>query len=313
MTTTSAQKTFYAKTFESVLRNYFKCPSKTKTDKPVAYIFLQNKDNKTGYYRTVDRGLSDVMLKSYANDTLAQEKYLTFFPYVNHFNGAFIVGKEHWNNFINAINIPGENTIWCVFCDNKNHFLLAHNTSLFIRHEVTIQNDYYTFDAYEIHPQDYISFTRSTNDRNDWICTEIKGGTAQDNVVVMKYENQYTSMLSESAQCFPLPRIGKKHLFCTEAGIVSATFTDISNKYHGTDTVDNFITKLRRNLKSNENQVSKDLRMKPVKDVKVIAIPDAFDEQSFIDWQEVHKIVNKTESMKDYMKQYRRKQNDKNQ
>ena len=44
MTTTSAQKTFYAKTFESVLRNYFKCPSKTAVNKPTAYFFLQNKD-----------------------------------------------------------------------------------------------------------------------------------------------------------------------------------------------------------------------------------------------------------------------------
>lgn len=296
MTTTSEQKTFYAKTFESVLRNYFKCPSKTKTDKPVAYIFLQNKDNKTGYYRTVDRGLSDVMLKSYANDTLAQEKYLTFFPYVNRFNGAFTVGKEHWNNFINAINIPDEKTIWCVFCIDKDHFILAHNTSTFIRHDITVETDYYTFDAYEIHPQDYVLFSRS---EEDWI-VETKG-----NAILMKQDNQYNAILPDSAQCYPLPRIGKKHLFCTEVGIVSATFTDISNKYHGTDTVDNFITKLRRNLKSNENQVSKDLRMKPVKDVKVIAIPDTFDEQSFIDWQEVHKIVNKTESMKDYMKQYR--------
>jgi hypothetical protein len=282
MTTTSAQKTFYAKTFESVLRNYFKCPSKTKTDRPVAYIFLQNKDNKTGYYRKKDKGLSDVMLKSYFNDSIAEEKYLTFFPYINKFNGAFTIGKEHWENFINATDYSGQKTIWGVFCISKDQFILAHNASVFIRHDVVMERDHYIFDAYEVCPQDYVSFIRSTNDRNDWIVE------SKDNVVHMKYDDQYKGILPENAQCFPLPRIGKEHLFCINGHFITATFTDIANQYHGSDSVDNFITKLRRNNNTNKNQVQKDLRMKPVKDTHIAVIPEDFTETDVIDWQNNH-------------------------
>lgn len=292
MSRLSEQKTFYAKTFEPVLRNYFKCPSKTVVDKPTAYLFLQNKDNKTGYYRTKDKGLSDVMLKSYFNDSIAEEKYLTFFPYVNKFNGAFSIGKDHWHNFINATNYSGCKTIWGVFCISKDQFILAHNASMFIRHETVVESDHYVFEAYEICPQDFILFTRSGD---DWL-VESNG-----NVVVMKHDNQYNGILPENAQCFPLPRIGKEHLFCINGHFMTATFTDISNKYHGSDSVDNFITKLRRNNNTNKKQVTKDLRMKPVKDTHIAVIPEDFTETDVIDWQNSHKVCNKTKA-EDYNK-----------
>lgn len=288
MSRLSEQKTFYAKTFEPVLRNYFKCPSKTKVDKPTAYLFLQNKDNKTGYYRKKDKGLSDVMLKSYFNDEkVPEEKYLTFFPYVNKFNGAFSIGKEHWENFINAIDYSNEKTIWGVFCISKDQFILAHNASTFIRHETVVESDHYVFEAYEVCPQDFISFTRSGD---DWL-VESKG-----NAVVMKHDNQYNGILPENAQCFPLPRIGKEHLFCINGHFITATFTDIANQYHGNDSVDNFITKLRRNNNTNKKQVIKDLRMKAVKDTHIAVIPDDFTETDVIDWQNNHKVCNKTET-----------------
>ena len=288
MTQLSEQKTFYAKTFEPVLRNYFKCPSKTAVDKPTAYLFLQNKDNKTGYYRKKDKGLSDVMLKSYFSDKkIPEEKYLTFFPYINKFNGAFSIGKEHWENFINAIDYSNEKTIWGVFCISKDQFILAHNASTFIRHETVVENDHYTFEAYEVCPQDFISFTRSGD---DWL-VESKG-----NVVLMKYDKQYKGILPDNAQCFPLPRTGKKHLFCINGHFITATFTDIANQYHGNDSVDNFITKLRRNNNTNNKQVQKELRMKTVKDTHIAVIPDDFTETDVIEWQNSHKVCNKTET-----------------
>ena len=288
MSRLSEQKTFYAKTFEPVLRNWFKCPSKTAVDKPTAYLFLQNKDNKTGYYRKKDKGLSDVMLKSYFSDKkIPEEKYLTFFPYINKFNGAFSIGKEHWENFINAIDYSNEKTIWGVFCISKDQFILAHNASTFIRHETVVENDHYTFEAYEVCPQDFISFTRSGD---DWL-VESKG-----NVVLMKYDKQYKGILPDNAQCFPLPRTGKKHLFCINGHFITATFTDIANQYHGSDSVDNYITKLRRNLNTNVKQVQKGLRMKPLKNTHIAVIPEDFTETDVIEWQNSHKVCNKTET-----------------
>lgn len=287
MTQLSKQKTLYAKTFEPVLRNYFKCPSKTVVDKPTAYLFLQNKDNKTGYYRKKDKGLSDIMLKSYFNDKVPEEKYLTFFPYVNKFNGAFSIGKEHWENFINATDYSGENTIWGVFCISKDQFILAHNASTFIRHETVVESDHYVFEAYEVCPQDFILFTRSSD---GWV-VESKG-----NVVLMKHDKQYKGILPENAQCFPLPRTGKEHLFCINGQFKTATFTDIANQYHGSDSVDNYITKLRRNLNTNVKQVQKDLRMKPLKNTHIAVIPEDFTEIDVIDWQNNHKVCNKTET-----------------
>lgn len=287
MSRLSEQKTFYARTFEPVLRNYFKCPSKTVVDKPTAYLFLQNKDNKTGYYRTKDKGLSDVMLKSYFNGSIAEEKYLTFFPYQDHFNGSFTVGEDHWNNFINATDYSGEKTIWGVFCISKDQFILAYNASTFNTNKVTITTDHYIFDAVEVRPQDFVSFTRSDD---GWL-VETKG-----NVVLMKHDNQYNGILPENAQCFPLPRIGKDHLIVDNNGIYMATFTDIANKYHGSDSVDNFITKLRRNLATNNKQVQKDLRMKPLKSMKLIIVPDDFTQQDFIDWQNNHPNTGKMDA-----------------
>lgn len=287
MTQLSKQKTFYAKTFEPVLRNYFKCPSKTVADKPTAYFFLQNKDNKTGYYRKKDKGLSDVMLKSYFNGKVPEEKYLTFFPYINMFNGAFSIGKEHWENFINATDYSGEKTIWGVFCINKDQFILAHNASVFIRHDTVVERDHYVFDAYEVCPQDFISFTRSGD---DWL-VESKG-----NVVLMKYDNQYKGILSDNAQCFPLPRIGKEHIFCISGRFITATFTDIANQYHGNDSVDNFITKLRRNNNTNNKQVMKGLRMKAVKDTHIVVIPEDFTETDVIEWQNSHPNTGKMDT-----------------
>lgn len=284
MTRLSEQKTLYAKTFEPVLRNYFKCPSKTAVNKPTAYLFLQNKDNKTGYYRKKDKGLSDVMLKSYFSSSIAEEKYLTFFPYVNKFNGAFSIGKEHWENFINATDYSNEKTIWGVFCISKDQFILAHNASTFIRHETVVENDHYVFKAYEVCPQDFISFTRSGD---DWL-VESKG-----NAVVMKHDNQYNGILPDNAQCFPLPRIGKEHLFCINGHFITATFTDIANQYHGNDSVNNFITKLRRNNNTNNKQVMKDLRMKTVKDTHIAVIPEDFTETDVIEWQNSHPNTGK--------------------
>ena len=285
MSQLSEQKTFYAKTFEPVLRNYFKCPSKTVVDKPTAYLFLQNKDNKTGYYRKKDKGLSDVMLKSYFSDKkIPEEKYLTFFPYINKFNGAFSIGKEHWENFINAVDYSNEKTIWGVFCISKDQFILAHNASVFIRHDTVVERDHYVFDAYEVCPQDFISFTRSGD---DWL-VESKG-----NVVVMKHDNQYNGILPENAQCFPLPRIGKEHLFCINGHFITATFTDIANQYHGNDSVDNFITKLRRNNNTNNKQVMKDLRMKTVKDTHIAV---DFTETDVIEWQNSHPNTGKMDT-----------------
>jgi len=290
MTRLSEQKTFYAKTFEPVLRNYFKCPSKTAVNKPTAYFFLQNKDNKTGYYRKKDKGLSDVMLKSYFKDSIAEEKYLTFFPYINKFNGAFSIGKEHWANFTNATDYSGEKTIWGVFCISKDRFILAHNMSGFNRYDTVIERDHYTFEAYEVYPQNFISFTRSDENPNDWL-VETKG-----NVALMKYDNQYKGILPDNAQCFPLPRIGKDHLFCINGRFITATFTDIANQYHGSDSVDNFITKLRRNNNTNKNQVQKDLRMKPVKGTHIVVIPEDFTETDTIDWQNNHPNTGKMDA-----------------
>lgn len=313
MTRLSNQKTFYAKTFEPVLRNYFKCPSKTKTGLPVIYTFIQNKDNKTGFYRTEDKGFSDVVLRSFSHvskeiEVMSEVKYLTFFPYINKFNGAFTIGKEHWNNFIKATDFSNEKTIWGVFCKDKDHFILAHNGSDFIRHDVvvetTVHSVHYIFDAYEVCPQDYVSFTRSDENPNDWIVE------AKSNIVLMKHDNQYNGILPDNAECFPLPRIGKKYLFCINSHFIEDTFTNIANKYHGTDTVDNFITKLRRNKNTNKKQVKKDLRMKAVDGtVKITVIPEDFTETDVIDWQKTHPVENKTDC-KDYnknrMKEYRR-------
>ena len=292
MSKLSEQKTFYAKTFEPVLRNYFKCPSKTKTGLPVIYAFLQNKDNKTGFYRTEDKGFSDVVLRSFSlvskdKEVMSEVKYLTFFPYVNKFNGAFTIGKEHWENFIKATDFSNEKTIWGVFCISKDQFILTHNKSMFIRHDIVVETEHYVFDAYEVCPQDYISFTRSDESPNDWIVE------AKNNIILMKHDNQYNGILSENAQCFPLPRIGKEHLFCINGHFIAATFTDIANKYHGSDSVDNFITKLRRNNNTNKNQVKKDLRMKPVKDTHIAVVPEDFTETDVIDWQNSHPNTGK--------------------
>lgn len=289
MSQLSEQKTFYAKTFEPVLRNYFKCPSKTKVNKPTAYLFLQNKDNKTGYYRKKDKGLSDVMLKSYFNDKkIPEEKYLTFFPYINKFNGAFSIGKEHWKNFINAVDYSNEKTIWGVFCISKDQFILAHNASTFIIHNRLVEIDEsYKFETYEVHPQDFILFTRVGE---GWVVG------SKGNGVLMKYDKQYKGILPENAQCFPLPRIGKEHLFCINGQFKTATFTDIANQYHGSDSVDNYITKLRRNLNTNVKQVQKDLRMKPLKNTHIAVIPEDFIETDFIEWQKSHLVCNKTET-----------------
>lgn len=295
MTVLSSQKTFYAKTFEPVLRNYFKCPSKTKTGLPVIYAFLQNKDNKTGFYRTVGKGLSDVVLRSFSlvskdKEVMSEVKYLTFFPYQDRFNGSFTVGEEHWNNFIKATDFSNEKTIWGVFCISKDQFILAHNASTYNTNKVTITTDHYMFDAVEVRPQDFISFTRSDEDPNDWIVE------AKNNIILMKHDNQYNGILPESAQCFPLPRIGKEHLFCINGHFITATFTDIANQYHGSDSVDNFITKLRRNNNTNKNQVQKDLRMKAVKGTHIAVIPEDFTETDVIDWQNNHKVCNKSEA-----------------
>ena len=295
MTVLSSQKTFYAKTFEPVLRNYFKCPSKTKTGLPVIYAFLQNKDNKTGFYRTKDKGFSDVVLRSFSlvskdKEVMSEVKYLTFFPYQDRFNGSFTVGEEHWNNFIKATDFSNEKTIWGVFCISKDEFILAHNASTYNTNKVTITTDHYMFDAVEVRPQDYVSFTRSDEDPNDWIVE------AKNNIILMKHDNQYNGILPENAQCFPLPRIGKDHLFCINGHFTTATFTDIANQYHGSDSVDNFITKLRRNNNTNKKQVQKDLRMKPVKDTHIAVIPEDFTETDVIDWQNNHKVCNKSEA-----------------
>lgn len=312
MTVLSSQKTFYAKTFEPVLRNYFKCPSKTKTGLPVIYAFLQNKDNKTGFYRTVDKGLSDVVLRSFSlvskdKEVMSEVKYLTFFPYQDHFNGSFTVGEDHWNNFINATDYSGEKTIWGVFCISKDQFILAHNASTIHTNKITITTDHYMFDAVEVRPQDFISFTRSEGGSNDWIVE------ANNNIILMKHDNQYNGILPENAQCFPLPRIGKDHLFCINGHFTTATFTDIANQYHGSDSVDNFVTKLRRNNNTNKNQVQKDLRMKPLKNMKLIVVPDDFTQQDVIDWQNNHKVCNKCEA-EDYetvrKQKYRRNKRD---
>lgn len=295
MTVLSSQKTFYAKTFEPVLRNYFKCPSKTKTGLPVIYAFLQNKDNKTGFYRTVGKGLSDVVLRSFSlvskdKEVMSEVKYLTFFPYQDHFNGSFTVGEDHWNNFIKATDFSNEKTIWGVFCISKDKFILAYNASSFNTNKITITTDHYMFDAVEVRPQDFVSFTRSEEDPNDWIVE------ANNNIILMKHDNQYNGILPENAQCFPLPRIGKEHLFCIDGHFITATFTDIANQYHGSDSVDNFITKLRRNNNTNRKQVQKDLRMKPVKGTHIAVIPEDFTETDVIDWQNNHPNTGKTDA-----------------
>ena len=58
-------------------------------------------------------------------------------------------------------------------------------------------------------------------------------------------------------------------------------------------------------MKSNEVQYQKNMRLKPLKGSDIIVIPDNMTEQDFIVWQKDHPNVNKTESMKDYMKDYR--------
>ncbi len=162
---------------------------------------------------------------------------------------------------------------------------MAHNASVFIRHDTVVERDHYVFEAYEVCPQDFVSFTRSS--ANDWL-VETKG-----NVVLMKHDNRYNGILPENAQCFPLPRIGKDHLFCINGHFITATFTDIANKYHGSDSVDNFITKLRRNNNTNKKQVQKDLRMKPVKGTHIAVIPEDFTETDVIDWQNNHPNTGK--------------------
>lgn len=299
MTTLSRQKTFYAKSFETALRSYFKCPSKTTTGNSVAYLFLQNKDNKTGFYRTKDKGLSDIVLRSYSNGSMAEEKYLTFFPYQDKISGGFTVGEEHWKNFVNATDYSGEKTIWGVFCVNKDKFMLAHNASCFNTHNITVYTEHYTFNAVEVKPQDFIVFERSDN-KKDWIVSY------KNSITLMPYDNQYKSILPDNAECYPLPRIGKEHLIVEDGNISMMTFTDVANKYHESLSVDAFISKLRRNLETNKKQVDKDLRMKPLKGTKVIVVPDDFTQQDFIEWQNNHKICNKTDvPMRDYMRDYR--------
>lgn len=303
MTKTAISKTFYARTFEYILRYYFKCPSKTTFTKPIAYMFLPNKDNKTGYFRTKENGWSDVILRSWEEGDVTTDKFLTFFPYVDE-TGKFSIDKKYWNNFINGINKSKEVNIYGVFCINKNSFILASNQSEFTLKESTVHAGEYTFEAYAVTVHNGTLFERSPDDARNWIVT--RNGSP----VIITYDEQYRGILEDRAFCCPLPRIGKSHLIFNNSTYgVNTTFTDFANKYHGEEVVDSFIRKLRRNLVTNTKQVDKGLRMKPIEGTKIIVVPDDFDEYDFVEWQKSH-MVKKTDNkeyMTEYMRKYRKK------
>lgn len=302
MTTTQKQKTFYVQTFETPLRNFFKCPSKTESGIPYPYFFLQNKDNKTHYYRTKENGMSDVFCK-YCGDTI-EEKYLTFFVYQNMYNGHFTVRKEQWHNFIKGSNYSNENTIWGVFCIDEKSFILAHNKMKFYEYNVKITTNQYTFDAVEIQVDNGILFERGDHTKfgYNWLVTE------NYNSRVMNPDNNYNGLLrGQYTYWCPLPRQGAEHIFCIKEGnnyqFITTTFREITNAYHGNNTLEAFEKSLRRNIKTNQKQVEKDLRMKAVGNILVI--PDDFDEPSFTEWQHNHPNVKKAENRAEYMKQRR--------
>lgn len=299
MTKLSKKKTFYAKQFEQVLRNFFNCPSKTASGKPFPYIFMQNKDNTTGVYRTKENGMSDIFCKSILKDTsIIEEKYLTFFPYYNGY-GEFTIGIDHWNNFINGVNKSNEETIWGVFCVDKENFILASNKSTFNYHKSYISKEQLQFEVVnvkvDINAGIWFSYQHSDKHGEVW------GISQKDTTQKTIPDHNYTNILPEKSFCLPLPRQGKKHLFLTEKGIVEKTFTDIANLYHGNENIEVFIRKLRRNMETNQKQYEKNLRFKSLKNTKVLVIPDDFTEDDFIEWQKEHPLVNKTED-KNYYK-----------
>ena len=309
MTKISKQKTFYAKEFEEVLRQYFHCPSKTLKKKPFPYIFIQNKDNPTHVYRTKENGMADIYMKSLIDSSIIEERYLTFFPYQNKATGGFTIGKNHWDNFIGAENKSGEKNHWGVFCIDKDSFILASNQSKFITHDIDIVIEQYTFKAVEVHIQNgiYFSFNIRKEFGEEW--TVINNG----NSITTNPDHNYKPLLKhkEKAFCMPLPRAASKHLFCIKdpagfKGIITDTIPNIANRYHGTSSVKIFMNKLRRNLESNKKQVEKGLRMKSIDDC-IIVIPDDFEKEDFIDWQQSH-LKNKTDDKnyhKDKMRQLR--------
>ena len=305
MTYTSKQKTFYAKQFEEVLRNYFNCPSKTPSGKPFPYIFMHNKDNDTNIFRTKENGMSDVYLKSIQKDGTIEEKFITFFNFYNGYD-EFTVNEYCWHNFIEAVNKSNEKNIYGVFCIDKDNFILIDNTDTTVFYKEYIAMNQTITQGYGIkrpHMGLLFSYVKTT-----W-CGEVwniyKMGELVDTI---EPNHNYSAILEKNSFCLPLPRQGEKHLFITEDnGFCECSFREIAEKYHGEESLDSFRKKLSRYMKFNEAQYQKNMRLKPLKGSGIIVIPDNMTEQDFIVWQKDHpKVkVNKTESMKDYMKDYR--------
>ena len=307
MTKLSKQKTFYAKCFEEPIRQFFKCPSKTKSKKPYPYFFIQNKDNATHVFRTKDNGMADIYAKSIVDSSCIEERFLTFFPYKNKKTGGFTIGRHHWENFKKAVNKSNEKNNWGVFCIDKDNFILVDNTSRFISHDITITVEQYDFEAVEIFPQDgiYFQFVHRTKYGEEW--SIITNGKEVRSVP----DNNYKPILPAESYCHPLPKIAKEHLFLIkDRSFTQSTIPEVANTYHGTLSVDAFSRKLRRNLERNIQCISSGLRMRSVDDF-IIVIPDDFEEEDFIEWQKTH-LKNKTDSEnydRDRIRQWRQLKN----
>ena len=294
MSKLSNKKTFYAKAFEEPIRQFFNCPSKTTSKKPFPYFFILNRDNPTHIYRTKDNGMADIYTKEHIEGDLLEERFLTFFPYQNHATGGFSIGTKQWECFLNAVNKSNETNHWGVFCISATEFILANNANCFISHDTVVTVNSYSFSAVEVYPQNAMYFELSNG---QWRMVH------NGQIELFEPDYQYRGILPSDSFCPDRPRIGKEHLFCIKTDntyeIVSRTFAEITNSYHGSLDPKVFNTKLRRNYTSNEKRVSIGLRMSAV-DNLIISIPDDFDENYFIEWQKEHP-KNKTEN-----KNYRR-------
>lgn len=320
MTRTQQNKTFYAKAFEPILRHYFKCPSKTPVkDKVYPYFFLQNHDNITHKWRSPSNGMSDVYLKGFNKDFL-EEKYLTFFTFmdINDFtNNTFTIGIDKWNQFLDATNKSNENNIWGVFCIDSDNFILAPNTA-FDKENIIVKTKQcsdYSLELAYVNVSTGIHFHRHIMGKHGWnwlIEAEVEDQDIKKTVrIEIAHDENYSGILPKESFCMPFPRVGKKHLFCIRNGnnfyFEETTVQDIASRFHDTDTVKNYANKVYRMIKTNENKFVNNLRLKALNTI-ICAIPDEMEKEDFIEWQQCHKEI-KTESMKEYMKEYRKTKN----
>lgn len=311
MTKIQEQKTFYAKEYEQALRQYFRCYSRTPKGKPMPYLFIPNKDKGLGIFRTKENGFADVFCKAIIPDgetNFIEERYLTFFPFYNNGQNGWFIDKNHWNNFIKAENKSNEKNIWGVFCIDKDHFILISNKGFFSKHTETITCNGTSFDVYCVNPGDngvYFSFLK-----RDKIFRETWEVVHKNEIITTIPDTNTKGLLKarkegeKEVYCYPLPRQGNEHKFILPTGeTVDSTFTNIANRFHGSLSVDSFKKKLQRNLEKNEKLSKQGYKFESLKSIPIVVIPDGFDYQSVIDWQndDTHKKkTKKTEDMNKY-------------